>query len=79
LLNAYAELTQAFQHKNIVMLVGPHDTGKSGLMKLLQESGRIALRSICPNAYSMQDLYGREDLNGVICCLIEQTIKNLKH
>jgi hypothetical protein len=36
------------------------------------------LHPICPNAYSLEDLYGREDLNGILCCIIEQILKNIK-
>lgn len=63
-------MVEAVQHKNIVVIAGAHDTGKSTLIKILKDSGNIKLEPICPNAYSIGELYGREDLNGILCYLL---------
>lgn len=40
---------------------------------------KIDLTFICPNAYEIQDLYGNNFSNGVICSLIEDVLKKVKN
>lgn len=39
---------------------------------------KIDLAFVCPNAYEIQDLYGNDFSNGVICSLIEDVLKKIK-
>jgi len=58
----------------MVILVAPHDTGKSALINMLTRNNYIQLKFICPNAYQTHELYGNDLLNGVIACLIEEVL-----
>jgi hypothetical protein len=71
-------LKESLNYKNTIIIVGPRDTGKSALTRLLKETGSIKLESICPNAYFLAELYGKDDLNGIICSLLEKVLKIIK-
>ena len=61
------------------MVVGPHHTGKTALLSLLQKSHHLTLTPLCPNAYSTTHLYGTNSLNGIIFSLLENILHQLKH
>lgn len=78
LLQAYQKLSDSLNTHNFIILVGPIDSGKSYLFSMLLRRKKVELAFICPNAYDIEDLYGNDFSNGVICSLIEDTLKKIK-
>jgi septin family protein len=78
ILQVYQRLCESLGSHNFILLVGPADSGKSSLFSMLLQQHRADLACLCPNAYHIDDLYGNDFSNGVVCSLIEETLKRIK-
>lgn len=78
-MQAYQLLNQLISSRNFMVVIGPPYSGKSKMIGMLQDTRKMELTCICPNAYEVQELYGSEKTNGIICSLIEELLSLLKN